>query len=454
VRIALRTSCVLILACALNATAQTQTELADAYKRVLEAGNDPSHLLELYVARQLGVFSLSQQTFIATINEQRTDQQTTSSSSSPGAVSNVEKSGIADLLALAIERGKVTKTKNGSSATLSTTPYAMQTFFGLPDTPANWEKYVALRRIALSGTFSSDAAGTAEFSSFTSGEAKVILLGARSPRDAVFNDRMKRLDPTLLAASARQSDSCSTFLSTSFGKEMLDKPFARIAASLESATKEDIERQLAAIYPTPPVMDLESEAALRMCVSSIANLSGAMQLSSRQLQSMVQAYVTQNPNELSAAVLYTKDATTSDFWTAKILYGFSRPQHLSYNLNAQVDVNRTTSVAAPVAGSSAPTGSRSRIRAVAVESGVTFGRFSNGRGDSTLSLKFLRPHDAGSHPSLTAQGQINVHFNQLLTVPVALVYSSRETDTTKKGLQLNFGITSLLDAFLSNAPHQ
>src|SRR2546421_8257017 len=132
----------------ITAGAAAQDSSATSFAQALtDQTNDVGNIVELYVAKQLGFF-VPEQTFIAAVNAQRTDQQTTASSSAPASVSNVEKNGIADILALAIERGKVTETKSADSATLSTTPYAVATFVGLSDTPANWKKYKYARRLS------------------------------------------------------------------------------------------------------------------------------------------------------------------------------------------------------------------------------------------------------------------------------------------------------------------
>jgi hypothetical protein len=462
----MRRTLVILFSLSLSTTAWAQqptleTVLQDKLEHTAGAGND---IVELYLANQLGITKLASQAFIAAANQQRTDQQTTASSSAPGAVSNVEKTGIADILALAIERGKVTETKTSTSATLSTTPYALQTFFGLPDTPKNWQEYRWARIISFSSTFSSpDVGKNADFSSFTSGEAKVVLAGNRSPRDAVFDQKMRTLlDPGLAKPLSDKSHECGVFESTTFGDSLITSTMTKFSDWLNdpahaSATPSDVEQELATIVPKPMALDTETEQALRRCVDSIGNLTTAMQLDEQQLKRLIKAYVAQNKHfQASASYLFTRDATLSDYSSLKVLLARDNsPNGISYNLNAQVDVNKNTGPRTTTTSEGVSTTVDLRkIRGYSIETGATLGRFSDGRGDATFSLKWLLPSGAGAKSSVTGQGQVNVHLNTMITVPIALSYNSRSTDTVKKGLQLNFGVSSLLDAFLSNSGHQ
>ena len=68
-------------------------------------------------------------------------------------------------------------------------------------------------------------------------------------------------------------------------------------------------------------------------------------------------------------------------------------------------------------------------------------------------VRFIAEVGINGKSTATGSGQINIHLNNMLTLPVALTYTSHATSTVKKGLQLTFGVTSLFDAFLSNLPH-
>jgi hypothetical protein len=421
-------------------------------------------IVRSYLARKLGLVSTSaiDMQFVAAANAQRTDQQTTSTSSAPNSLSNLEKTGIAEILSLAIERGKVSQTKDDKSATLSTTPYAVATFFGLPDTRQNWQEYKFARHLSLAGTFAKDVATTTDFSTFSTGEAKYAILGSRSPRDAALQaDIRAKLDDAVQSALNTFSGSCSDFENTKFALAMLSDTFAKQfhawRADHRDATQAQIDAELDTLLPNSQ-MDAASLGVFKTCIAATTGLNDVLIKDRDRMAQLISAYLadTKGP-QLSVSYIYNRDLTISDYSGFKVLFSRDNSPGYSVNLNAEVDVNRSTHArVSPVGDPSpdvAPGAAIKRIRGYSVESGVTFGRFGNGRGDATFSLAWKRPDGINEKSTATGSGQINIHLNNMLTLPVALTYNSRATSTVKKGLQLTFGVTSLFDAFLSNLPH-
>lgn len=82
----------------------------------------------------------------------RTDKQTGASASSAGSTSAAEKPGFAELLSWAVEHGAINQAVNGTSLTLSTSPYA---FFAATegDSAETYEKYDFFNRIGVSANF-------------------------------------------------------------------------------------------------------------------------------------------------------------------------------------------------------------------------------------------------------------------------------------------------------------
>lgn len=426
----------------------------------------PLPLIEAYLARKLGLTPVDIQ-FVAVANSQRTDQQTTATSSSPQSLSNLEKTGIVDILALAIEKGKVTQTKNDQSATLSTTPYAIATFFGLPDNSQNWQTYAWERRLALSGTFAKDVTTSTNFSTYSTGEAKYVIYGSRSPRDAAVGNQIGgQLDVFVAAALRQETAACSQFISSPFGDGLIknDGIAKQLGDWLETpeglksaADMAAIDKKLASLIPDPQAIDGKTRDLLQQCVSATSDLGQTLANDRKQVAQLIDAYLASNKVlQLSVSYIYTHDLTVSDYSAYKVLLSRDQSPRYSLNLNGEIDVNRNDHArSAPVGNPSpdvAPGAAIKRIRGYSVETGVSFGRFGNGRGDATLSMKWLQPNGIGERSSATGSGQINIHLNPMLTLPVALSYNSRTTTTSKKGLQLTFGLSSLFDSFLSNIP--
>ncbi|HEX3559624.1 MAG TPA: hypothetical protein VHU19_10480 [Pyrinomonadaceae bacterium] len=82
----------------------------------------------------------------------RTDKQIGASARSEGSTSAAEKPGFAELLGFAVEHGAVQKEINGTSLTLSTSPYAFF-YHGQEDTSTAYKNNGYLSRVGLSATF-------------------------------------------------------------------------------------------------------------------------------------------------------------------------------------------------------------------------------------------------------------------------------------------------------------
>ena len=119
----------------------------------------------------------------------RTDKQLGASASSNGSTSAVEKSGIPQWLAFAIEHGAIDKTVNGTNLTLTTSPYSAIKLFGERDTPGAYQRYGFWRRIGLSASFPLDQTQSLPGSSFNS-----VTVSDWSVRFRVIGDRSTRSD--------------------------------------------------------------------------------------------------------------------------------------------------------------------------------------------------------------------------------------------------------------------
>jgi hypothetical protein len=82
----------------------------------------------------------------------RTDKQIGASARSEGSTSAAEKPGFAELLGFAIEHGAIQQENDGTSLTLSTSPYALVAR-GQEDTSTAYKNYAYLSRVGISANF-------------------------------------------------------------------------------------------------------------------------------------------------------------------------------------------------------------------------------------------------------------------------------------------------------------
>lgn len=82
-----------------------------------------------------------------------TNKQIGANDSSQGTTSAIERPGFAELLGFAIENGAVTKTVNGTTLTLSTSPYAFAVANAHEDSAKVYKKHGDLSRLGVSATF-------------------------------------------------------------------------------------------------------------------------------------------------------------------------------------------------------------------------------------------------------------------------------------------------------------
>lgn len=417
--------------------------LADRLQTVDVGGNNRD-LVILQFARELGLLEgVTAEAVVARVDAARTDQQLTASSSTPGSVLKAERPGIPELLALAIERGAVIRETAGTNVTLSTTPYLLLSGFGSGDTPENWEALAWSRRLGVNATFSSEAVTTGDFSSFVSGEVKVILAGNRSGRDAAVLRNVS--DDRLLKALAPHGVSCQPFLATEAG-QVLDRQARQFDQSLVDTPTNDVEDRLATVVdPTSVMVDDDARAKLQGCLGTILNLQNAIEEDLEQLRIITDAYLALNSrNQLSAAFLYHRDPATSDYTTLKLLYGRELAAY-RVSLNGEISFNQQ---------SRTTTGTQlDRTRGYSVEAALNSGKMASRRADASLAMKWYDPHDTDDGYVLSGQALLNLHISDTFKFPVALTYANRTVTAAnaREGLQLEFGLAALLDNLLGFA---
>jgi hypothetical protein len=126
----------------------------------------------------------------------RTDKQIGASAKSEGSTTAVEKPGFADLLGWAVEHGAIQQAIDGTTLTLSTSPYALVAAANGGDTAANYQEYDFLNRIGISASFNignnDSVLANARRKQLDEWSVRVRLSGDRSTRSKQFEDFWNR----------------------------------------------------------------------------------------------------------------------------------------------------------------------------------------------------------------------------------------------------------------------
>jgi len=368
----------------------------------------------------------------AAVNLQRTDMQLETTSDSPHATSVLEKPGIADLLSLALDRGAIMKTTNGTGLTLSTTPYAIRTGFGARDTETAWKNAVVGRNLSFSATFSSTDVTKGDFSSFTSGEVKYVITGNRSPRDPDLLKKVRSdLSKKFLVADHLRDQACEPQLKS------VDKAKIDMDAWLmdhRDASADEIHAHL-----LETVRTASGDPVMKQCVDVIIKGEQLIDIGLEDLTKATQAYLDDKGDQFSVAALFVRDATISDYYAAKLLYAHDFSM-LTANVNAEASWNKSSTTSAGAAIQS--------LRAYSLELGMNSKAFAKGRLDGSASLKASRDEALDAKSVVIGEAKLNIHLNDVLRLPITLSYANRETETVKQGWQLNVGVNALLDEVL------
>lgn len=125
----------------------------------------------------------------------RTDKQLGASASSEGSTSAIEKPGFVNLLGFAIEHGAIDKQVDGSSLTLSSSPYALIAAMK-GDTSTTYKQYDFFNRIGLSANFNikdqNNALASARPNQLSEWSMRLRFTGDRSTRSPEFEDFWRR----------------------------------------------------------------------------------------------------------------------------------------------------------------------------------------------------------------------------------------------------------------------
>lgn len=167
----------------------------------------------------------------------REDKQLGADSSGGASTTLVDKAGIPEFLALAIENGVISEERSGTKATLRTTPYAFIKW-GAGDTAENYTRYGLWRRVGLAASFAlnSERAITAadiNEDQLTDWSVKVRLIGDRSARSAAFTELwIQKIQPAYVSALSDYNRALIAFWEATDSTE-----FTAMVDAVEGATE-------------------------------------------------------------------------------------------------------------------------------------------------------------------------------------------------------------------------
>ena len=178
----------------------------------------------------------------------RVDRQVTAAATGAGTVSLVDKAGIPEFFALALENGAVTQEQNGTTVTLRSGPYALiKAFAG--DSAETFTEYDFWRRFGLSASFALDSeraitADDLNTDQLTTWSLRARIVGDRSTRSARFTTEWEtRVLPGITASLQAFSRALSDFydvatdvsLRSQALEEVDGEPSAGVQAILDGA---------------------------------------------------------------------------------------------------------------------------------------------------------------------------------------------------------------------------
>ncbi|HWS73300.1 MAG TPA: hypothetical protein VN605_14405, partial [Thermoanaerobaculia bacterium] len=196
----------------------------------------------------------------------------------------------------------------------------------------------------------------------------------------------------------------------------------------------------------PMTFTEEQGSQLASCAASVVAAQNAFNSIAVQMGALTAAYLGLNQkHQLSLAGAAHRDATIDDYTTVKLLYGNNAAPKLSLNFNGEVDFNQH------------PTHKNLHsVRSFALEAGSTIGRFNEGRFDATISGKLWRNSDTKDKNVGVFQLKGNLYLSSAMVLPLSISFANQQVETIQKGWQINLGVASLLDAYLTqsfkNAP--
>jgi len=399
----------------------------------------------------------------------RTDKQLGASARAQGSTTLAEKPGIQDLLGLAIEEGAIQKEVNGTTLTLSTSPYAL-TAIRNGDTASNYLKHGDdLGRVGISATFNianqEDVLSNATRKQLAEWAVRIRLSGDHSPRSKGFqkfwdNEVKKKLEQEAIAITAAAASTFQDVAAEKRREEVGDLLSAQIK------TLFDQQKEQLTSNPRQVILAVRDQI-LSTCKTEISDNIDSFHLDavtkhrimSVTMPALLDAHVqaTQGLKELNERIqalqalgtatfeyANVRDTTSGTYSNLKFLYqkGSSDTMKIVFNAGASFysnpnhDLNQQTTRDFATALSWEGLAGRSPLALDANDqSQVTFS-FS-GRYQRLLENR----HVAGKKADIaSAQGKLELPILTGASLALSITYANADELASKDHVRFNFGI--------------
>jgi len=406
----------------------------------------------------------------------RIDKQVGAGSSSTGTTSAIEKPGFARLLGFAVEKGAILKDVEGSSLTLSTSPYVLYTMNGGGDTAENYARAGFLNRIGVAASFNIEDQNTvlasARRNQLTDWSIRARLYGDRSTRSSAFqkawhDDIQPAIEKRLSVLSGAER-----FLNLhrnelpdlEAANDQIDDALARVMSSSDYAGASDADKRTMITNAIlcnikngvfDPIVSNPQKVESATRTEVVGTFVPALAAALDNLE-VVKGVLKDKLDALAKGPLATfayinhREPTTSDYSEFKFLFEQDKTVFGMLNIvgNASFTMYNKPN----------PLLNQSRVRdfnaALSFEGAVDSPFLKNQPDLSKITYAFTGTYQrmmenegmSGRKPDLAAfQFKVDVPIYGGLNFPIALTYANGSEHTNKRDTRLNFGFKFDMD---------
>ncbi|MFL6214769.1 MAG: hypothetical protein ACJ74J_12865 [Blastocatellia bacterium] len=400
----------------------------------------------------------------------RTDKQLSSSPKSTGSTSLVEKPGFAQLLGFAVDRGAIKQAVDGTTLTLSTSPYAFVALANRKDTAQLYQDMGFLNRLGISASFDitnqNDIIGNVTEKQLTEWSAKARLTPDHGGRSGEFTRFWRdKIEPLLarrwLARVGENQVVDDPFVSGVFNTMVglpgtTNSTFSKIASYLTTNKDNTNADQKVADIKEIIYCDLRQllydplkQGAKQLNPTIAANISQTLALTAASMRRVEEAsqllkdYLAEVEQKPEATLEYTNHrlAMASDYSEMKLLFRVGlKPLKLTANAGVSVYNNpdkmlNQQKVRDYTAALAFEGGTRSPFVAPDDLSKITY-TFSG-------SYERLKENEGviGKRPDIASvQFKLEIPVYAGFSIPISYTYSSSSETSIKKENKFNIGL--------------
>jgi hypothetical protein len=405
--------------------------------------------------------------YIAAGETQRTDKQVGATASTSGSTSAVDKAGLPYLLGVAIDHGAINQNINGSTLTLSSSPYALLASLK-GDTAETYHDFAAYTRLGLTASYDlqnqNDPLASVQRKQLSEWSLKFRLLGDHSPRSpeasAAFanqvlpalQDKANALAKALASVvGGPRARSIVTFSSETTRQinEYLDSADFSSSGAEQKITTIITDAVQQYIYREGKVMGITTadQQLLSTFLTSYKSATDAYVRSANAFDTTLAALA--NKPTLTLAYANERGSGTPNYSVAKLLFEV-KPQ-----ASLQIDANASGSFYGNPGKSKNEQTFRDFTAALGLEQNVGRSPFLTDKSDKsqvTLSLsgRYERlqenQHTPGRKADLAvANLKLEIPIGAGVSLPLSMTYANATELIKEHEVRGNFGITFDLD---------